>query len=260
MSESNTDLCNVEGVRFAAASDCDACALAEARHVDSGAPVVCLCGRVYAADDFTWPADALEEPAAALPIRELAQVVDAIAEVRRWERAEIARVAAGGPALPSCPIARLMAASDGAAFDATPAQVERMRRYLTESETHAAREARRGFVNALVARMERSLSRDVVPTDAARARESAARLDALPLEHVRVLLAVTRAGADGWEAAVRVVVEEVLPRPAVSVFRAPGRPRVDPAAVPLEVRREMEASDRLARAVRAWGEAKGASE
>lgn len=242
-----------------AASDCDGCPLAEARYLDDGTPQVCCCGRVYADEDFTWPA---ERPSCVvdlppLPVRELAQVVEDLAEVRRWKRDELARVAAGGPAPPSCPIARLMAASDGASFDATPAQVERMRRYLIESETNAAKEVRRGFVNALVARMERSMPRDEPTTDAARARANAARLDALPLEHVQVLLAVTRADAGGWESAVRVVVEEVLPRPVVSAFRAPGRPRVDRATVPPEVQREAEAEARLAEAVRAWVEGSG---
>lgn len=241
-----------------AASDCDACPAAEARHGETGEAIVCECGRVYAHDDWTWPATQLPASVGSFaPVRELARAVEDLGEVRRWERAELARVAAGGPSPPSCPIARLMAASDGAAFDATPAQVERMRRYLLESETNAAKDVRRGFVNALVARMERSMPRDEPPTDAARAQANAARIDALPYHHARVLLAVARAGAGGWEAAVRVVVEEVLPRPAVSVYLAPGRPRVDRTSVPPEVQREAEAEALLAAAVRAWAEAGG---
>lgn len=241
------------------ASDCDGCPLAEARYLDDGTPQVCCCGRVYADEDWTWPA---ERPSCVVdlapPVRELARAIEDVDEVRRWERAELARVAAGGPAPPSCPIARLMAASDGAALDATPAQVERMRRYLVEGEGKGARETRRLFVAALVDRMERSLPRDEAVVDVERARRHAARLEAMPLEHVRVLYAVARGGTGlGWEAAVRVVVEEVLPRPQVQVWGAAGRPRVDRASVPPEVQREAEGEARLAEAVRAWAEGSG---
>lgn len=238
-----------------AASDCDACPLAEALYLDAGGIHACVCGRVYADEDATWPSERLSDGHdLAPPVRELAGVVEDLGEVRRWELAELDRVAVGGPAPPSCPIARLMAASDGATFDATPAQVERMRRYLLESEGKGAKETRRLFVAALVARMERSMPRSAVAVDAVRARANAARLDGLPLDHVRVLLAVARADAGGWEAAVRVVVEEVLPRPQVRTWHQVGRPHVDRTSAPPEVVAEAQAEAMLAAAVRAWAE------
>ena len=41
---------------------CDGCPAAMARYEATGDAVVCVCGRVYAADDFRWPARPVAPP------------------------------------------------------------------------------------------------------------------------------------------------------------------------------------------------------
>ncbi|MDO9020548.1 MAG: hypothetical protein Q8S73_36830 [Deltaproteobacteria bacterium] len=239
---------------LAPASDCDVCPHAEALYLADGEPTVCSgCRRVYADDDFRWPEERPSQVVAlAPPVRELAAALADVRLVRRWRSEERERLG-GGPAEPTCSIGRLLAASNGAARDATPAQVERFREYLLTSETATAVEVRRAFRLALVDRLERSLPREVLMVDPERVAPLLARLEALPPEHARVLEVVARRDASDWEAAVAVVAEELLPRPQVRTWHQGGRPRVDRTSAPPEVVAEAQAEEMLAAAVRAWG-------
>ena len=95
----------VAGISDALAVLEDARGRAEASAMAQGCLVQCACKRMYGPDDATWPRE--ERPShvalAAPMVRELARAVADVAEVRRWERAELARYAGGGPAPPSCP-------------------------------------------------------------------------------------------------------------------------------------------------------------
>ena len=68
-----------------------------------------------------------------------------------------------------------------------------------------------------------------------------------------MLAALSHAGEGcGWERAVGVVVDEVLPRPAVRTYGAAGRPGADRTRVPDDVRRRAEAERLLRAALGAW--------
>lgn len=238
-----------------AASDCDGCPLAEARYLDDGTPQVCCCGRVYADEDFTWPA---ERPSCVVdlapPVRELAVAIADLRVLRQWAHEERDRTRV--PIARSVsPIGRMMGEAGGAPSDATDAQVQALARMVFDPSSKIGRRHRVVFIQELLRYCdETSRPLDEEPVAPEVGRALAGRLAALPAEPARVLRVLGRrcGPSTSWEEAVAVVVDELLPRPVVSVYRAPGRPRVDRATVPPEVQREAEAEGMLADAVRAW--------
>ncbi len=237
------------------ASDCDGCPLAEARYLDDGTPQVCVCGRVYADEDFTWPA---ERPSCVVdlapPVRELAIAIADLRVLRQWagEERERTRVPI---ARSVSPIGRMMGEASGAAVDATDREVQALARLVFDPSSRIGRRHRVVFIQELLRYCdETSRPLDEEPVAAEVGRALAGRLAALPAEPARVLRVLGRrcGPSTSWEEAVAVVVDELLPRPVVQVYRAPGRPRVDRATVPPEVQREAEAEVRLADAVRSW--------
>lgn len=236
-----------------AASDCDACPLAELRHDETGAAQVCVCGRVYADEGFTWPPPA-PSPELAPAVRELAVAVDDLRTLRQWagEERERTRIPV---ARNVNPIGRMMGLAGGASVDATDAQVQALARLVFDPSSKIGRRHRVVFIQELLRYCdETSRPLDEVPVDAAVGRALAARLAALPYDAARVLRVLGRrcGPSTSWEDAVAVVVDELLPVPAVSVWRAPGRPRVDRTSAPPEVQREARAEAMLGEAVRAW--------
>jgi hypothetical protein len=236
-----------------AASDCDACPLAEMRHDQTGGAQVCVCGRVYADEGFTWPAPAAP-PELAPAVRELAVAIEDLRTLRRWAGEERDRTRI--PLARSVnPIGRMMGLAGGASVDATDAQVQALARQVFGPLGRVGIRRREDFIRALLLYCdETSRPLDEVPVDAAVGRALAARLAALPYDTARVLRVLGRrcGPSTSWEDAVAVVVDELLPVPAVSVFRPVGRPRVDRASAPPEVQREARAEAMLRDAVRAW--------
>lgn len=238
---------------YVAASDCDACPVAELRHEDTGAPEVCVCGRVYADEGFTWPPPA-PSPELAPAVRELATAIEDLRTLRQWasEERERTRIPVRRDVNP---IGRMMGLAGGASVDATDAQVQALARQVFGPLGRVGIRRREDFIRALLLYCdETSRPLDEAPVDAAAGRALAARLAALPYDTARVLRVLGRrcGPSTSWEDAVAVVVDELLPVPAVSVFRPVGRPRVDRSSAPPEARAEARAEAMLGEAVRAW--------
>lgn len=181
---------------LAAASDCDACPLAEARHLDSGEAQVCVCGRVYADEAFTWPA----RPSCVVdlppPVRELATAIDEMRTLRRWAGEERARTR-----IPLArnvnPIGRMMGLAGGADVDATDAQVQALARLVFDPSSKIGRRHRVVFIQELLRYCdETSRPLDEVPVPAEVGRALAGRAAARPS-------ASGSAGDDGGRAEVR---------------------------------------------------------
>ena len=238
------------------ASDCDGCPLAEARYLDDGTPQVCCCGRVYADEDWTWPARPSCVVELAPPVRELAVAIAELRTLRQWvgEERDRTRIPVRRDINP---IGRMMGEAGGASSDATDAQVQALARMVFDPSSKIGRRHRAVFIQELLRYCdETSRPLDEEPVGAEVGRALAARLAALPAEPARVLRVLGRrcGPSTSWEEAVAVVVDELLPRPVVKVYRAPGRPRVDRATVPPEVQREADAEGMLAEALRGWVE------
>ena len=112
-------------VHVIAVSRCPDCEFAAHQHEQTGSAVVCTCGRVYAPDDFRWPAQATEEPNTAsesgerpsAPAEALGHLLAELDALGRWE-AEHA--APWSPRSAVSPLARLqsLAACGDAESDA----------------------------------------------------------------------------------------------------------------------------------------------
>lgn len=252
-------LCEIPGDRpslvgpIVAASDCDACPLAEARHVDSGEAIVCVCGRVYADDGWTWPTRPSCVVDLAPPVRELAHAIVGARALRQYVHEEFQRVRPPRPSI--TPHARLLAEANGAQTDATDAEVQALARLLVNPTTTYGMRRWRDFMAIMLRQNEDLPAPDTEPVAPAEGQRLAARLESMNEHSARVLRALgRRCGlSTSWEEAVAVVADELLPPLKVSTYTAPGRPRVDRASVPPEVQREAEAEAMLAAAVRAWG-------
>lgn len=248
--------------------DCDGCLVAEQRYETAGTPTVCGdCGRVYAADDWRWPVAAPAEPATVEqrppPVDGLERLLVDLEALSAWARE---RSMPWVPAATVSPLARLQgqAACGAAASDATWSQVARLSSLVRDPRSKVGREARAGFVAALLRYCESTSRAASEPADPARGTAIAdrvARLRALPdgdeLAPVVGLLRERARRGLSWDAAC-VLVAELAPSTlraswsARSTSVGPGRPRVDPTRPPPEAARRAWGDARLRATIDAW--------
>lgn len=239
---------------------CPHCAASSRRFDELGAAVVCVCGVVYAAEDFRWPAEPPQsrsraaEPDPAL----LARTLEELALARRYERLRRAQVA-GGPAAPRSSLGALQGNGSGASVDATRRQVEGLSRLLLAPEGKVGKRARAGFVESLLRYCdETSQPEEEVDWGAARAFEL--RLQGLhgTEAYPALRLLAERAGPQtDWGTAVLLVAYALAPQGLLAATRVkapgvPGRPRNDPAKPPAEAALRAWGERRLADSLRAW--------
>lgn len=243
---------------------CPACATASARYGATGCAVVCACGRVYAPDDFRWPAtpDASDDatpPAKRPPHEGLGHLLADLDVIAEWERERSAPIA---PRASPSPLARMQSeAACGVAQGPTSLrQVAQLESMILSPSSRFGRAARDAFVGALLRYCEATSRPDREPVDPAMAARLAHRFARLAhTDYGPALLALRRSASSRttWDAACGIVADACAPAEtraawAVRTTGRPGRPRIDPTRPPPDVARLAWGAAHLAAAIDAW--------
>lgn len=244
-----------------ALSDCDLCADSAASYAATGIAVVCVCGRVYAADDFRWPVPPSErverphEPPTASARAHLGAVLGDLAMVERYRRDRMAGSVLRAP--PSI-LARLQGTVKPSTSDRSADSLWRM---VQDPQGRVGRAARADFVSQLVEHCEEtSRPDDAIDYDGARALAERMATGRLPPLCVKVLRTLQREASPStpWETAARIIGEEYAPKEVRQAWNltvrstGPGRPRRDVTRPPPEAERVAYGEGLLAWAIGCW--------
>lgn len=243
---------------------CDLCPDSAARYETTGTVVICVCGRVYAADDFRWPGaptqrDERPREAPTDAARALLPVVLAdLAMVERYRRDRHAGAILREP--PSI-LARLQGSVGVASSSGIGREADSLWRMVQSPSGRVGARARADFVGALVEHCEETSRPDeVIDYDRARALAERMATGRLPPLAARVLRTLQREATPStpWESAARIIGEEYAPRAVRQAWNltvrstGPGRPRRDASRPPPEAERIAYGEGLLAWAIGCW--------
>ena len=243
---------------------CDGCPAAMARYEATGDAVVCVCGRVYAADDFRWPATAAladDDTATAprAPHVGLGHLLADLDVVAAWERERSAPIA---PRAQPSPLARMqsLAACGAASGPSSTRQVAQLEAMILSPSSRFGRTAREAFVASLLRYCEETSRPDRDPVDPVLAARLAHRYARLAHTDYGPALAALRRHASPrttWDVACAIVADACATDAARASWAArptgrPGRPRIDPTRPPPDVARLAWGAAHLAAAIDAW--------
>lgn len=242
---------------------CDLCPDSSATHEATGTVVVCVCGRVYAPEDFRWPVapsrvtDAPHEAPNTAPAR--ARLYDVLTDLATVERYRRDRHAGAILRPPPSILARLQGSVGVASSAGIGREADSLWRMVQSPSGRVGTRARADFIGALVEHCEET-SRPDEPIDYDRARGMAERLATLPPLASKVLRTLQREASPTtpWESAARIIGEEYAPRAVRQAWNltvrstGPGRPRRDASRPPPEAERIAYGEGLLAWAIGCW--------